>query len=197
MSLAIASTSRPWILTDDAYDQARASDGLSRFGAYLAMRLPAIVHDDPDVLRDPVRWASFAWATAATPVMSPGYVEWADPIEDIQVGWDDGLIAAEIVIRTACSVALPGWQSWECDLSGYLVEPWHGNRIALSRTTLKATLQDLALPEPPTAVGDRVETVRAAKGAVRAVSVAIEEVLRPLENLLDSQRGMMRRRGGR
>ena len=116
MTLAITSNPNPTIVTDDVYDRDRASDGFSRFGAYLALRLPAIVDADPDVLSDPVRWASFAWATAAPPVMSPGYVEWNDPIEDIQVGWDDGSLVAEIVLRVDCAVNLPGWRSWDRDL---------------------------------------------------------------------------------
>ena len=180
MSLAIAATPPPCILIDDVYDRDCASDGFSRFGLYLAMRLPAIVADDPDVLSDPVRWASFAWATAAPPVMSPGYVEWNGPIEDIQVCWDDGYLVAEIVVRTGCPVTLPGWRSWGRDLRGSLVEPWHGNRIALSRTTLRAVLKELALPEPPSGLADRVEVLRAAKTAVRAIGTAVELVLEPV-----------------
>lgn len=189
MSLAIASNSTPYILTDDIYDLDRASDGFSRFGAYLAVRLPAIVDDDPDVLSDPVRWASFAWATAAPPVMSPGYVEWSDPIEDIQVGWDEGRLEAEIVVRTGCPANLPGWRSWERDLRGNLVEPWHGNRIALSRTTLRAVLKEVALPRPPTWLDDRMELVRAAKVAVRAVAAAVQPVLDPVLLGLEQSRG--------
>ena len=196
MTLAIASTSRPWILTDDVYDHDRASDGFSRFGIYLAMRLPAIAHHDPDVLTDPVRWASFAWATAAPPVMFPGYVEWVDPIEDIQIGWDDGHLAIEVVVRTACSVKLPGWRSWERDLRGNLVEPWQGDRIALSRTTLRARLKELALPEPPPSADDREEVVRTAKEAVQALAIALHDVLRPVGHLFESHSGVRPRRIG-
>jgi hypothetical protein len=144
------------------------------------MRLPAIVDGDPHVLSDPVRWASFAWATAAPPVMSPGYVDWNDPIEDIQVGWDDGRLVAEIVVRTGCPANLSGWRSWERDLRGNLVEPWCNNRIALSRTTLRAVLKEVALPGPPTDLDDRMEVVRAAKVAVRAVVAAVQPVLEPV-----------------
>jgi hypothetical protein len=197
MSLAIASTSKPWILTDDIYDHDRASDGFSRFGAYLALRLPAVWHGDPDVLWDPVRWASFAWATAAPPVMSPGYVEWVDPIEDIQVGWDDGHLAAEVVVRTACPMTLPGWRSWERDLHGTLVEPLYGARVALSRTMLRARLKDVVLPEPPPSADDRDEVVRAAKRAVQAVALAAEGMLRSVEGILESPSRTQPRRTGR
>lgn len=180
MTLAIASNPNPAIATDDVYDRALASDGFSRFGGYIALRLPAIVDDDPYVLSDPVRWACFAWATAAPPVMSPGYVEWSDPIEDVQVAWDDGHLVAEISIRTKCPIDLPGWRTWERDLRGNLVEPWHGRRIALSRTTLRAALRDAVLPLPPADIGNRREVVRAAKSAVQAVVHVIEQVVRPV-----------------
>jgi hypothetical protein len=193
MSLAIASIPTPCILTDDIYDRDRASDGISRFGAYLAMRLPPIVDNDPDVLSDPVRWASFAWATAAPPVMSPGYVDWNDPIEDVQVGWDDRRLVAEIVVRTGCPANLTGWRSWERDLQGNLVEPWHGNRIALSRTTLRAVLKEAALPGPPTGLDDRMEVTRAAKVAVRAVVAAVQPVLEPVLLGLEKSQQMVAR----
>lgn len=180
MTVAIASNPTPYIVTDDVYDRESASDGFSRFGRYIAFRLPAILDDDPHVLSDPVRWASFVWATAAPPVMSPGYVEWGDPIEDVQVTWDEGHLVAEISVRTKCPIDLPGWRTWERDYRGNLVEPWHGRRIALSRTTLRAALRDVVLPLPPVDIGNRREVVRAAKSAVQAVVNVIEHVLQPV-----------------
>jgi hypothetical protein len=180
LTLAIASNPNPTIVTDDVYDRDRASDGFSRYGAYLGRRLPAIVDGDPDVLSDPVRWASFAWATAAPPVMSPGYVEWRDPIEDIQVGWDEGQLVAEIIVRTTCPLNLPGWRTWERDLRGNLVESWYGRRVALTRTTLRATLREVSLPLPPVEISNRRDVVRAAKSAVQAVVNVVEHLLRPV-----------------
>lgn len=180
MILAIASNPNTTIVTDDVYDRDSASDGFSRFGGYIARRLPAIVDDDPYVLSDPVRWASFAWATAALPVMSPGYVEWDNPIEDIQVGWDDGRLVVEVVLRVDCHLNLPGWRGWDRDLRGNLVEPCHGNRIALSRTILRAVLKDIVLPSAPSDHGNRTDVVWRAKAAVRSVAAGIESVLEPV-----------------
>jgi len=186
MSVALASASRRLFLMDETYDRERASDGFSRYGAYLALRLPAVVHNDPDVLGDAVRWASFAWATAAPPVMSPGYVEWAEPVEDMQVGWDDGHLSAELVVRTPCPMTLPGWRTWERDLRGGLVEPLHGTRIVLSRTTLRVVLCEVVLPEPPSRIDDRVQLVRAAKDAVHVIAAAMEGALHPVRTILDA-----------
>ena len=180
MSLAVASNRMPWIVTDDIHDREAAPDGFSRLGAYLALRLPAVMQGDPHVLADSARWASFVWATGAAPVMSPGYVAWNDPVEDIQVGWEDGWPLVEIVLRTACPVNLAGWRSWERDFRGNLVEPWHGDRVALSRTSLRMVLKRLALPTPPPDVDDRDDVVRRAKLAVHSVAAGIERALGPV-----------------
>lgn len=180
------------LVIDEAYDQARASDGFSRYGAYLAKRLPAIVDDDPDVLTDPVRWAAFAWATATTPVMSPAYLDWHGPIEDIQVSWDDGQLAVEAVLRTDLRVNLPGWRGWDRDRHGNHLEPWHGNRIALARMTLRATLAELRLPRPPEDARSRSDVVFTARAAVSAVAVAVEDVLAPVVIALSPRNQLVR-----
>lgn len=168
------------LVIDETYDQNYASDGFSRYGAYLAMRLPAIIDDDPDVLTDPVRWAAFAWATATTPVMSPGYLEWNGPIEDIQVSWDEGHLAVEVVVRTHSPVSLTGWRGWDRDRQGNHVEPWYGTRTALTRVTLRAVLAHAELPSPPAEASSREDVVLAAKVAVSAVALAVEDVLAPV-----------------
>jgi hypothetical protein len=167
------------IVIDDVHDLARASDGFSRFGAYLAMRLPAVIDDDPDVLTDPVRWAAFAWATATTPVMSPGYLDWNGPIEDIQVCWDEGQLLVEAVLRTSPPVDLPGWRGWERDRQGNLVEPRYSNRVALAQVALRALLDDVRLPRPPREPHCREEVVATAKTAISSVAQAVEDLLAP------------------
>jgi hypothetical protein len=170
---------------DETYDRTYASDGFSRFGAYLAMRLPAVLDDDPDVLLDPVRWAAFAWATATAPVMSPGYLSWHGPIEDIGVGWDDGHLAFEAVLWADPPVSLPGWRGWDRDRHGDHVEPWYATRTALTRITLRAVLIDLELPAPPGEVSPRQELVSTAKTAVTTVALAVRSALAPAVAALD------------
>ncbi|WP_457029449.1 hypothetical protein [Kitasatospora sp. P5_F3] len=58
--------------TDDVYDRERASDGHSRYGAYLADR--AEQFGGPRDPLTPVEFAMTAWHIATSPVMSPGYV---------------------------------------------------------------------------------------------------------------------------
>ena len=167
------------LIIDEAYDQTYASDGFSRYGAYLAMRLPAIADDDPEVLTDSVRWAAFAWATATTPVMSPAYLDWRSPIEDIQVGWDDGHLAVEAVVRAHAPVNLTGWRSWDRDREGNHVEPRYGDRTALTRVTLRAKLDEVRLTSPPEDAFCRTEGVLAAKAIVRSLATVIDGLLAP------------------
>ena len=168
------------LVIDDDYDRDRASDGFSRFGAYLAMRLPAVLEDDADVMTDPVRWASFAWATATTPVMSPGYLTWTGPIEDIRVGWDDGHLAVETVLRTRPPFDVRGWRGWDRDRDGNHREPWYGDRTALTRMTLRARLAGLRLPLPPEDSGCRTELVLTAKATAGVLASAIDDLLAPV-----------------
>jgi|GEM_PF-3280472 len=175
------------LVIDDEYDRDRASDGFSRFGAYLAMRLPPIVQADPDVLCDPVRWAVFAWATATAPVMSPGYLGWSGPIEDIRMEWDDGHLAVETVLRAELPGYLRGWRGWDRDRDGNHCEPWYGDRTALTRLTLYARLLEVPLPAPPEDARCRTEVVLTAKAAVSSVATAVDHILAPvLEHLSGS-----------
>lgn len=182
---ATASVRRPrLVVIDEAYDRRRASDKFSRFGRYLAMRLPAVAHADPDVLTNRIRWASFAWAAATPPVMSPGYIKWADPVEDIELSWDDGQLAANIVIRTESPARLVGWQSWQRDRYGHLIEPSPADRVALNRLALRTVL-DLVLPDPPGPRAMHEQYVHVAKAAVAVAAIAVVDAVTPVLAVLD------------
>ena len=66
-----------WI--DPDYDREQASDGQSRYGAYVRdhARLFDPWQDAPDgVTRDPVDFAIAAFRVATGPIMGPGFVRW-------------------------------------------------------------------------------------------------------------------------
>lgn len=79
-----------WI--DHDYDREHASDGVSRYGAYLRdARFEAWTDDDQRV-----ELAEFAWERATGPVMSPGYVRYHPRILTARLArsdWDGSLIA--------------------------------------------------------------------------------------------------------
>ncbi len=196
MKAATVTNRQELLVIDDEYDRTRASDGFSRYGAYLAMRLPAVADGDPDVLTNPIRWGAFAWASATPPVMAPGYVTWNDPVEDIELHWDDGRLGAEIVILAPLAARLVGWRSWERDLCGNLVEPWHADRVALSRVSLRTVL-DVALPDPPGQGATSEQNVRAAKHAISIAASAVEQVLAPVILALGDSCRCRQDQGGR
>lgn len=176
MKAASIVSTQELLVIDDDYDRSRAFDGFSRYGAYLAMRLPFVAQGDADILTDPVRWAAFAWATATPPIMTPGYLAWNDPIEDSQLGWGDGRLSAEMVVRTELPCRLAGWRTWEHDRYGALTEPGYADRFALSRISSRALL-DLPLPEAPGTRGAHPQLVDAAKAAVGVATAAVERTL--------------------
>ena len=86
-----------WV--DRDYDRAHASDGISRYGAYLrdATFEPWTDHDQA------VEWAVFAWRRATGPVMSPGYVRYHPRVLAARLersGWDGSLVAGVSLVSS-------------------------------------------------------------------------------------------------
>src|SRR5262249_49859482 len=98
-----------WV--DRDYDREYASDGISRYGAYLgdATFEPWTDHDQQ------VEWAAFTWRRATGPVMSPGYVRYHPRVLAARLersGWDGGLVADVTLVA-----------AWTEQLSRALVRP--------------------------------------------------------------------------
>jgi hypothetical protein len=156
-----------WV--DRGYDRDYASDGISRYGAYLrdATFEPWTDNDQA------VEWAVFAWRRAASPVMSPGYVRYHPRIVGAQLersGWDGSLAAAVTLVSSwpdqlktalARSVRLGDkdnyWQDWPTeyrsgDTTCYY-EPSEADIAArpylLTTISLQFTVPSAALPESP------------------------------------------------
>ena len=155
-----------WV--DRDHDREQASDGVSRYGAYLrdAGFEPWSDHDQA------VEWAVFAWLRATGPVMSPGYVRYHPQVLAAQLersSWDGSLAAAVTLISSrpgelktpqARGLKLGGrqayWQDWpiEClgDTASYH-EPSEADiadrPYLLATVSLQFTVPSAALPEPP------------------------------------------------
>lgn len=164
----------PLFTVDDVYDRQRASNGHSRYGAYLAMRMADPMYFGTAMLDDRLLWATFAWEIASPPAMSPGYATWADPIENAFVfPGVDGEFMAEVLVRTGPPVALPGWRSWERTTAWGLVEPLYDLRTALTRVTLTVVFDAEPLA-PPGGATDHAELVRTPKASVQSSAAAME-----------------------
>ena len=186
-----------WI--DHGHDKAAASDGISRYGAYVRDRIAGIggfgeCWDGTWDTRLAERFAACAWETATSPVMAPPYAHscrqvlsarlWVDADDDA------GLIAA---VTLAGGPWPPGmgriggraWRPWPHDRSwgeAFPREPY-GSEIAAGGYAL-ASLQLLftvpasilpAVPRPR-----RGEPERAAAQAVTALVDHLNEVTGPV-----------------
>jgi hypothetical protein len=86
---------------NDTEDRDRASDGVSRYGAYLRdhaeeFRTLFDQIDDRAVTRDPGEFAAAAWKVATSPIMAPPYLGWtAERLISVSfsAGWESWLIA--------------------------------------------------------------------------------------------------------
>ena len=153
---------------DRDYDREYASDGISRYGAYLrdATFEPWTDHDQA------VEWAAFAWRRATGPVMSPGYVRYHPQVLAAQLersSWDGSLAAAvtlissrpeELKIPLARGLKLGDreayWQDWPIECLGDTVsyhEPSEADiadrPYLLATVSLQFTVPSAALPDPP------------------------------------------------
>lgn len=194
-------TTTLWRCADD-YDLDQASDGLSRYGAYLASHTNRLSEDWPAV----EYWVMWCWDVATPPIMSPGYARWSDPVESTTIWRDswDGSLAATVVVRTALPVDLPPrWLSWRYDLTNRLADPRNegemggGRSAALARVTLEGPFnRGLPVggvgepggtwPGPPGDLGDRRALVAASKVTVDAVVSALSAEFGPAVEALRS-----------
>lgn len=171
----MTTTSAHLFTIDQAYDRDKASDGISRFGAYLKQRYQQAL--DAGDLDSPTVWAEWCWDCATPPVMSPGFVRYRDPVLSAKVYRDEwqGELAVQLVVASPLPARLPsGWRSWHRDFAGDLELPdgaRHGSPVALARVELEAILEvDVVVPD----FRDQAELVDAATRTVVEVARSIE-----------------------
>jgi hypothetical protein len=131
-----------WV--DHDYDRASASDGVSRYGAYVrdAARLFDPWQDAANgVTTDPVEFAIAAFRVATGPIMWPGFVRWHPRV--CGYGTDrsehDGRLVVSVTLATLAPLRLPGsaWRSWERDFHDRFLEPEDRGPVALGRLELR------------------------------------------------------------
>lgn len=179
--------SPPAFTTDDRVDRERASDGVSRYGAYLAQRQYAF-HEDDEPTADRVAFALAAWSIAGSPIMSPGYVSCHPRIQGTEVHWDDdhrAAIAVEIAVPAPLAAGkLPSrWRGWTCDhWARRWLDPYVNDRVtALTTLTVRVPLDPTELPIPKYVSGTPNTTT-----AKRAVAAICRRLNAELDGLLDA-----------
>jgi hypothetical protein len=184
-----------WV--DQDYDRAHASDGISRYGAYLrdVAFEPWTDHDQA------VEWAAFAWRCATGPVESPGYVRYHSRVLAARLersGWDGSLTAGVTLISPwpeqltrarVRGVRLGNrdayWQDWPTEYRGAdavsYYEPSEADvatrPYALATICLQFTVPSAAVPEPP-ATPDAL--LDAGQQAVAVVVAELNPIVAPV-----------------
>jgi hypothetical protein len=174
---ALDSTARDLVAVDEVYDREFASDGASRYGAYLRARAHLFAGEGTPP--DAVAFTILAWQIASSPVMSPGYVQLRPDIHAItcQHSEEPGALVADLEVRLRWptqlhgSRPLAGWRTWalEDDWGGpppRYVEPGDDQPALLVTAHLWVPIPEASLRRH-TLPGD--VNVAAAKRAVAAV----------------------------
>ncbi|MGX4737166.1 hypothetical protein [Kitasatospora griseola] len=186
-------------IADDVADRRDASDGHSRFGAYLA-RNARLLHDDGQPL-SAREFAFAAWQVATAPVMSPGYIRHRPDLHNltpVSHGEDMDRVALRIDVplrhhqlATPVDHRLDDWQRdvWTTtDGFTALAEPRHTGRTALLTTAT------LLLPVPnhilvtPTAIEPGRKMTAQAKEAVAALAAWANKHARLVNDLTGAGR---------
>jgi hypothetical protein len=184
-----------WV--DGDYDREHASDGISRYAAYLrdAAFEPWTDNDRA------VEWAVFAWRRATGPVMSPGYVRCHPRVLAARLersGWDGSLVAGVDLVSswpTQLKTALVRglrlgdkdayWQDWPTEYRGgdtvSYYEPSEADIAArpylLATVGLLFTVPSAALPQPP---ATSVALLSAGQQAVAVVVAELNGIVGPV-----------------
>ncbi|MFI9783250.1 hypothetical protein ACIHEI_07020 [Kitasatospora sp. NPDC051984] len=169
-------------IADDVADRRAASDGHSRFGAYLARNAHRL-HDDGEPLNSQ-DFAFAVWRIATSPVMSPGYVRHRPDLRAITLvpdgeDLDQVAVRIDVPLRHHHLAAQPDHRltDWQRDVwataDGFtaLTEPRPTGRPALLTTAI------LLLPVPnrilvtPTATVPGYDMTAQAKNAIAALVI--------------------------
>jgi hypothetical protein len=174
-----------WI--DYDHDRASASDGVSRYGAYLRDHAELFDpwEDAPDkVTGDSVEFAAAAFRCATGPIMGPGYVRWHGRVCDYGASRSehDGRLVLSVTLAMPAPLRLPGWswRGWQRDFHGDYLEPEDRGPVALARLELRWPMatEQLPTPTPPRRPG--VPNLRDATRAVEALVAAINATVGPV-----------------
>lgn len=176
-------TTGDWVWPDDNADRLLASNGSSRYQAYLALalaRADGVTRED--ALGDPVGFFLWAWRQAVPPTMSPGYVDWKDPIATVRLLSDwEGVVNAELEVRVPPPVLPRSWRVGRPD-----GDDLTGHRVILGRTTLRIRMTGVPVVTPG-ADADAEQITTAAKRVVAevcsSVNSAAAELLAELSRL--------------
>lgn len=144
---------RTIVAIDDEYDRRNASNGRSRYEAYLKQNASLFRDswsDTPGPVRDPNEFAVHAWTVATGPIMAPGFLRVRPDLHGITLHRDDHDLALYANIHVPLHHDQIGggagrfpydWQDWATDRdfgSDYdsLIEPEPSKRPSVLATAV-------------------------------------------------------------
>lgn len=177
----------------DVYDYAHASDGQSRYRAYLAQNVRRFRYGGDKLTTEPTEFAAAAFVIASPPIMSPPYVGTHPRVMHATPRWDTARRCAmqiELAIPLAEQIAnqLPphfgGWRS-NPSAGHYYAPDDNDEPTACARLTIRIPLPCDLLPQP-TYTHAGVADVDTAKRAIRAICARTNSILTHLIVKLDT-----------
>jgi hypothetical protein len=199
-------SSGPVCWVDADWDRERASDGVSRYGAYLRGHAGAFVpvwDETADgrggtITADAGEFAAAAFQVATGPIMSPGYVRWHARVLAWQVGYGTDPDPARLILQVTLATALPvwrssPWRSWTEHLGRDWREPDEGQPAALASLVLRWPLPVATLPCPQRPARPGLPNLQDAMASVAALVVAVNATAGPVLARLEQGR---HRQGG-
>jgi hypothetical protein len=190
-------------LIDEAYDRERASDGVSRFGAYLRQHADRLCGSD--VPLDAEEFAAAVWPVATAPIMAPGYVRVRPDVLGIEPTWGedrDGrsrlVFEVRLALPHAAMTTVPagaaGWRDWFRE-NGRVGEPyaWWSEPEADRPALLTSAVLRLPVTEAwglaePSQSPAPWSLLASAKHTVAAVADAVNELAGPVVDALRTER---------
>lgn len=127
-----------WI--DEITDQELASDGVSRYGAYLRQGAHRFLDWDDEPTGDPAAFAAQAFEIACSPIMSPPYVVTHPRVLTCVPHRDEDdrralQVELAVGLPTRVRTALPrDWRGWQQTSGGMFYAPWDNDRTAAYAT---------------------------------------------------------------
>jgi hypothetical protein len=181
-----------WV--DRDHDRAAASDGVSRYGAYL--RDHAGLFDPwgeaPDgVTSDRVEFAVAAFKVATGPIMSPGYLRWHGRVQghDARRSEHDGRLLLSVTLAVPSPVRLGwDWRGWERDFHDRYLEPDDRRPAGLARLELRWPVATDRLPSPCRPRRPGVPNLADAAGAVAVLVEQVNATVGPVLAELEARR---------
>ncbi|WNV83234.1 hypothetical protein [Umezawaea sp. Da 62-37] len=179
---------------NEEHDLDAASNGRSRFEAYLGLNTNRFLDYDNEPTTDSTEFAVAALLTALPPVMTPGYVRTDSRVLDVGLHRDDeGRMAVVVTLASALPARIESWsgsrpRKWLRERRGperSWVEPDDNDRLVLLPSLIvRVPLSGVVLPVPVYSRG--LPDVVVAKVAVASVCDALNRTLVPVLAMLDS-----------